>query len=339
MNSPPLSLESGLVTTANGTTYDMSIPDDKVRMVDEGLVYWTDLIRRNIREIDPTALVTVGFFTPNTPNPVQGELETRVVQTAYFLRNSEADFADLHHYPGNGVDDAHVWENFGIAGASEMPIVLGEYGAYSAWWPDHLTAAAALMKMEVDSCRVGFDGWIEWAWRGDAVGDVYWATDGDAEIANVVAPANRPDPCEYRDFDYIRYNVALDANVTVSSSVPDNPGEFVNDGKLDHWNAANEAPQWVELELPRPTAVESIRLWVAQDPAGRSVHELWVRTAGGEFQLVETFDGITTEGDILTYSPGPLLEEVNAVRVVTTFLTDLAPAWHEIEILSPDPPS
>ena len=338
LDAAPLSLESGLVTTANGLTYDMSIPDDKTRMVDEGLVHWTDLIRRNIREIDPTALVTVGFFTPNAPNPVLGESETRLVQTAYFLRNTQADFVDLHHYPGNGVDDAHVWENFGIAGAEEMPIVLGEYGAYRSWWSNHVSAAAAVMKMEVDSCRVGFDGWIEWAWRGDDADDIYWATGGNGEIAEVVAPVNRPDPCEYGDFEYIRYNVAPAATVTASSSDPSYPITAINDGTPSYWNAAGEVPQWVELELENPIDVVAIRLWVAQDPPSRSVHELWVRSSGGEFELGTTFDGTTAEGDILVYEPEGGIENVDAVRVVSTFLEGLAPAWHEIEILTATPP-
>ena len=94
----------------------MSSTEDKNLMVDEGLVYWADTIRVAIRDIDPTALVTVGFFTPNEPNPVNGPDETRLVRTAYFLRNSAVDFVDLHHYRGNGVDDADIWENFGIDG-------------------------------------------------------------------------------------------------------------------------------------------------------------------------------------------------------------------------------
>jgi len=216
----PLSLNSGIVTTANGKAYDMASAADKVRMVDEGLVYWADLIRDRIRDIDPSAPVTVGFFTPNSPNPVLGPSETRLVQTRYFLRNSQIDFVDLHHYPGNGVDDAEVWENLGIDGVVDKPLVLGEYGAYSSWWSDSVRAASAVMGMEVDSCRVGFDGWLAWAWRGDMATDIHWAVDGAGEIAQVLAPNERPDPCENGSFDFIRYNWAPDAIVTASSSDP-----------------------------------------------------------------------------------------------------------------------
>ena len=185
----PLSLTEGMVTTANGQTYDMSEPEDKDRMVDEGLTYWADLIREDIRSIDPTALVTVGFFTPNQPNEVMPEGDTRLVRTRHFIRNSDIDFVDFHHYPGNGVDDALVWENFGFAGAEAKPIVLGEYGAIRDWWPNAAAGATAAMSLEVDACRAGFDGFILWGWRSDLLRDIYWATDGDMELAQVVAPS------------------------------------------------------------------------------------------------------------------------------------------------------
>ncbi len=334
----PLSLASGFVTTANGRTYDMADQADKDQMIDEGLVYWADLLRDNIREIDPTAPVTVGFFTPNAPNPVLGPDETRFVRTAYFLRNSSVDFADLHHYPGNGINDNDIWENFGIAGAEEMPVVLGEYGAYRNWWSDAARGAAAVMGMEVDSCRVGFDGWAVWAWRGDESLDLWWADEGDGEIASVVSPLERPDPCEYGSFDFIRYNAATDATAAASSAIASNPPGYANDENPSYWNAADQAPGWIELTLPDPVGVESIRLVVAQFPPGPSRHELWVQESGGPLELVQVFEGETGEGDVLVYEPEESFEAVEIVRVVTTSLGDLAPAWHEIELLTSIPP-
>jgi len=154
----PLNLDEGLVTTANGETYDMSDPEGKMRMIDEGLVHWADILRTAIRAIDPTAPVTIGFFTPNAPNVVMGG-DTRLVRTHYFLRNTSLDFVDLHHYAGNGVDDNQIWENFGIAGIEELPLVLGEHGAYYSWYAAEDRAAAAVLGLEVGSCRAGFDGW------------------------------------------------------------------------------------------------------------------------------------------------------------------------------------
>ena len=312
--------------------------DDKTRMVDEGLVYWADTIRASILDLDPTALLTVGFFVPNAPNQLMGN-DTRLVRTAYFLRNSSMDFFDLHHYAGNGVDDNQVWENFGLIGVDDKPLVLGEHGAYYSWYSSEDRAAAAVMGLEVDSCKVGFDGWLIWAWRGDESRDIWWASDGEAMIARVVAPVERPDPCAYGGFDFIRYNVAPQAAITASSAVDGAPARNVADGTPNLWNASALSPQWVQLELANPTDIESIILTVAQDPPGQSTHQLWVRQTGGELTLLHTFDGTTSEGDILTYQPHDPLIGVDLLKVVTTRLANnLWPAWHEIEILTVNPP-
>jgi hypothetical protein len=334
----PLNLDEGRVTTANGETYDMSDPEGKMRMIDEGLVYWADTLREAIRAIDPTAPVTIGFFTPNAPNVVMGG-DTRLVRTAYFLRNSTMDFFDLHHYAGNGVDDAEIWENFGIAGVAEKPLVLGEHGAYYNWYAAEERAAAAVLGLEVGSCRAGFDGWLVWAWRGDESRDIWWAGEGNGWIAQVVAPVERPDPCEYAAFDFIRFNAALGATVTASSAVDGAPPEHAVDGTPELWNASALPPQWIELAPAAPADVDSIILTVAQDPPGFSRHELWVRQSGGALTLVQVFEGETAEGDVLTWEPGEPLPGVDLVRVVTTDLAgNLWPAWHEIEVLTILPP-
>jgi hypothetical protein len=339
LTDAPLRLDEGLITTVNGQTYDMSIQEDKDRIVDEGLVYWADLLRDEIRSIDPTALVTVGFFTPNYPNQVNGPNEQRLVRTSYFLRHSSMDFVDLHHYPGNGVDDTDIWENFDIAGAEAMPILLGEFGAIRPWWPSAAAGAAGVMALEVEACRVGFDGFLVWAWRGDLADDIWWASEGEGEIAKVVAPVNRPDPCQFGEFDFIRFNVALEAAVTASTETVGAEAEKVNDGKPDHWNSTDKAPQWIQLDLAEPSTLDRIELVVAQNPPGRSVHELWIQVVGGGLELVHVFDGVTNDGDVLVYVPEEPLPDVEVVRVVTTSLDHgLAPAWHEIVLNSPSPP-
>lgn len=333
----PLSLTSGTVTTANGETYDMASQADKDRMIDEGLVYWADLLRDEIRAIDPTALVTVGFFTPNSPNQVNGPDETRLVRTSYFLRNAAADFIDLHHYAGNGVDDSDIWENFGIDGVAEKPLILGEHGAFRHWWPNEAAGAASVMALEVEACRVGFDGFLVWAWRGDLSEDLYWATDGDGEVAAVVAPVNRPDPCAYGEFDFISFNRAADATVEASSQIAGFEANKAVDGTATHWNAAERAPQWIELRFDGPIDLVRIDLTIAQSPSGRSVHQLWVRPSGGDLVLLKTFDGVTDDGEVLSFIGPDQLKGIDLVRIVTTDIGDLAPAWREIGLYSKQP--
>jgi predicted amidohydrolase YtcJ len=127
-------------------------------------------------------------------------------------------------------------------------------------------------------------------------------------------------------------NVALGASVIASSELPDAEAGRSIDGTDAHWNAARATPQWIELTLRAPSQVESIRLVVAQDPPGPSVHELWVRS-DGELVLMHVFEGVTEDGEVLTYEPAEPLREVDLVRVVTTELEGLFPAWREIEVL------
>jgi hypothetical protein len=129
-------------------------------------------------------------------------------------------------------------------------------------------------------------------------------------------------------------NLALTATVTASSATPQSPASNVNDASPAHWNAAGEAPQYVHLALDQPGTIRRFVLVVAQDPAGASVHELWVRKVGGKLQRVHVFDGVTKEGDVLVYEPAEPLADVDLVRVVTTKLAGgLWPAWHEIELI------
>ncbi|MDP3207574.1 MAG: hypothetical protein Q8M65_00360, partial [Rhodoglobus sp.] len=65
---PPLSLTSGSVTAANGSTYDLADPSERIALVNEGTRFWLNSIREAILDLDPTALVGVGVFAPNTPN-------------------------------------------------------------------------------------------------------------------------------------------------------------------------------------------------------------------------------------------------------------------------------
>jgi len=334
----PLNLESGMITTANGSTYDMSNPKDKDRMIDEGLVYWADTIRASIRDLDPTGLVTVGFFVPNEPYPVRGVGDPRLVRTAYFIRNSSVDFIDFHHYAGNGVDDNQIWENFGLIGVNDKPIVLGEQGGIHNWYATEDRAAAAIMGLEVASCRVGFDGWLVWGWRGDESHDIWWASEGEGKIAKVVAPVERPDPCEYGEFDFIRYNAATQATITASSSAEGFPPQNIADGTSSYWNSSAIAPQWIQFEFTSPVDIESIVLTVAQNPPGPSTHQIWIRQAGDDLTLVHTFEGTTSEGDILTFHPDEPIQNVELVKVITTKLSNnLWPAWHEIEVLTSKP--
>ncbi len=322
-----------MVTTANGNTYDMADAQSRQNMMEESWLYWIEQLRNSILAADPTALVTMGFLSQQEPNPVR-EGDPRLVYLDRIVRESQLDFIDFHPYPGYDLSLKEHVENFTMIGEGDKLILMGEFGADKANYSSAERAASALQSWQVDSCSFGFDGWLLWAW-GETPGSEFWtASDAEGVIGTVLSPANRPDPCAYGNFDFIRFNVAPQAVITASSAVDGLPAQNVADESQEIWIAEGGPPQWVELALAAPTDVETIILTVVQDIPKRTVHELWIRQAGGELRLVQTFDGITHEGDILTYMPEEPLIGVDLVRVVTTNMLDLWPAWHEIEILT-----
>jgi hypothetical protein len=181
---PPFSLNSGKVRTANQKTYDMAVPEDKQRMMDENLVYWIDSERASILEVDPTALVTASF-TANR----------RIVNTQPAIFESTADFIDLHTYLGWGWRLDQYMRIYGVDEPPEKPIILGEFGAAKGAFPTAAMAGLALQDWQIASCDYGFDGWLLWTWDCDEQTDLWNGMSENGEISAALAPVNRPDPC------------------------------------------------------------------------------------------------------------------------------------------------
>lgn len=202
-NLPPLSLTSGTVTTADGQTYDMSSQTSRQQMMDDGLIYFTNQVRAAIVALDPTALVTVGFFVPQGPNPARiGDI--RVIQVYPIIANSNVDFVDLHPYAlAGGLSLAQYVQNFGFTGFQQQkPVVMAEFGELQSDYPVESTAATVAHDWQVQSCSYGFKGWVWFTWdttnaEYDLVGGPrYWsATMGSGLVNQALAPAARPDPC------------------------------------------------------------------------------------------------------------------------------------------------
>jgi len=198
-DQPPLSWTSGLVTTADGLTYDMGSPTSRQEMMDNGLVNFTDRVRAAIREVDPTALVTVGFFWPQDPNPSRIG-DPRVIEVYPAIARSTADFVDIHGYaiPGE-ITVSQLMENYKLAGYQESkPVLMGEFGAFKFSYPAIAEAAAVLEEWQVQSCASEVKGWLLWTWdteEPEQVPPLWSAMSGDGTINRSLAPTFRPDPC------------------------------------------------------------------------------------------------------------------------------------------------
>jgi hypothetical protein len=299
-------------------------------MMDEGLVLWIDQIRAAILELDPSALVTVGFFPPDRPNPWNSA--PRFIRTYPAVWESRLDFVDFHPYPGGYSLDKLV-ENFGSKGLNEKPIVMGELGASRSTYATEDGAARALHDWQVASCDLGFDGWLLWTWDTAEQTDFYNGLGGEGKINQALAPVNRPDPCAPDGF--FERNLALGKTVRASRSLAENPPSYAVDGVTsDWWGSGDFAPQWIEIDLGAPSAVRLFRLVPSQSPAGKTRHELWVGPTPEELYLLHTFEGQTADQQVLELSPGTPVQNVRYVRVVTT-LSPSWVSWREIEVISP----
>ncbi|HVO09446.1 MAG TPA: cellulase family glycosylhydrolase [Vicinamibacteria bacterium] len=195
----PLSWTSGLVTTANGLTYDMASASSRQAMMDDGLVYFTDQGRAAILDVDPTALVGVGFFWPQDPNPSRIG-DPRVIEVYPAMTNSTADFVDIHGYAIAGeISVQQMLENYKLAGHQEAkPVLMGEFGAFKFQYPSITDAAAIIEDWQVETCASELKGWLLWTWdteEPEQVPALWSAMSGDGSINRALAPAFRPDPC------------------------------------------------------------------------------------------------------------------------------------------------
>jgi hypothetical protein len=191
---PPFTLSSERVTTANGQSYDMASNVDRKRMIDDAFVYYIHQVRSAIVRIDPTALVTMGFFHDTEPNPARRG-DDRVVRTRAVIERSIADFVDIHPYPGDEIGFAQLMQNYGIDGPVQKPIVIGEMGASRRAFGTNADAANALVAWQRMSCAYGIDGWLLWTWDSIEQPDLWNAHSGGGVIERALAPNNRPDPC------------------------------------------------------------------------------------------------------------------------------------------------
>lgn len=153
----PLSLSEGLVTTADDRTYDMAGPAQKTAMIESNVRLATRRVRAAIRDFDPGALVTMGFFADFPDDP-------RVVPSRAMLESSKLDFVDIHLYPGARHDLEAQVQAIGLSDAVLKPVVMGEFGALRFAYANPRVASYALAHWQAYSCAYGFAGWLVWLW-------------------------------------------------------------------------------------------------------------------------------------------------------------------------------
>jgi len=122
------------------------------------------------------------------------------------------------------------------------------------------------------------------------------------------------------------------AAVSASASLPDGPVANAVDGDPETvWNSGAAPRQFVRFEFDSPRRISSIRMLVAQDPGGNTVHRIWGGLTEDSVQLLHEFIGTTTEGQVLEYQWPEPLENIRILYVITTESPSWV-AWREIEL-------
>jgi hypothetical protein len=336
-DQPPFSLQSGTVTLANGKTYDMSIPAQKQSIAVDGMRFDINQLRQTILTYDPTALVTMGFFAPDTPNPWRAG-DNRYVETTSLFSNSSLDFFDLHASPGAGLTLPQLAQNFGLSGHISKPVLMGEVGASTWTYPQLSDGAIAVQDWIAASCVQGFAGWLYSSYYPSPAGlaDATWGfVDDQNALLNALSPKFQPDACATTVLP--GRNLALGKPIEASEALPDQTAQMAVDGNPNtQWSAGAFPTQWIEIDLGALYTIGDIRLTVGQWPAGKTVHQVWVGASRDAMQLVYEFAGREYDFDVLDYVPITPLTNIRYVRIATTESPSWV-SWREIEVLAPFP--
>jgi len=334
-DQPPFSLQSGKITSASGNNYDMAISTQKQSLAVDGMRYYIDQLRRTILTYDPTALITMGFIAPDSPNPWR-EGDNRFVETAALLDDSPLDFYDLHAYPSWGLTMSALAQDFGLGTHVNKPILMGAVGASTWIYPEVSAGAIALQDWIAASCAQGFSGWLYSGYYSSPAGlrDATWGfVDNKNFIQNALSPRNQPDACTVTVLP--GRNLALGKPVDVSAALPDQTAQMAVDGDPNtQWSAGGYPTQWLQIDLGAEYTVGEIRLTVGQWPAGQTVHQLWLGANPDAMHMAYQFSGIEYDFDLLNFIPATPLDNIRYVRIVTTESPSWV-SWREIEVLAP----
>ena len=320
-------------TTANGETYDLTDPAQVHAMRDAGLRHYVDRMVAAIKEVDPTALVTMGFF-PSAEGPIPVPPDARLVDPRPLL-DSTLDFLDFHAYPGVGLDWDEAWANSLLSGVEDVPIVLGEFGAFRGAYPDPVDAAAMMVDYQARACADGLDGFLYWTWAGQDVYSETWGA-AETEIAELLAPPAVPDPCEPGALPHP--NVAFGRPATASSfedgpEIVGTPGKAVDLSEETWWSSGADAPQWIEIDIGG-ASVDAVRLFTRQATEGPMDVTVRLLAADGSALATHVFSQPSSDPvDALTleHTFAAPIAGVHRMRVET-----VRPGWviwYEIEAI------
>lgn len=134
-------------------------------------------------------------------------------------------------------------------------------------------------------------------------------------------------------------NVSAWRVTTASNAEATNPSVMAVDGRVDdYWSSGGYPPQWIQIDLQRPTTITRVRLIAHDLPAGASVFLLGSASPAGPFRLLHRFDGPAAFRQALGHTPRNPWRRIRFVQLRVPAGSPVGwVAWPEIEVYSTSP--
>jgi len=181
---------------------------------------------------------------------------------------------------------------------------------------------------------------------GGAGDDVVDARDGGGDVVRpgagydhvLVDPQRLDAVSRSAERVVVSWNVAAWRPTTTSSEEPTNPGVLAVDGRLDdYWSSGAFAPQWLEIDLGRPTTITRVRLVAPDLPSGMQVLLLGRSDVpGASYRLLRLVDGPTAFMQAVQVQPRRPWRNVRYVRLALPSGPGASvwASWPEVEVYS-----
>lgn len=203
--APPFSLNSGTFVNAQGNEFNLGDMNQRRRLLDVATVHFVNQMVDAIKRVHPGLLVGVSVFPAIAAglSIEEGPVAKALTPGKHFhfpLRpetiafQTKADYIDMHLYPeGSSVRIDELMRRSEIPRGKNMqkPILMGEYGAHRANYPNPQQAANGLTDFLKRSCEYGFKGWAFWTWEAPSQSEFFWMlTEQNGALNGAMAPKN-----------------------------------------------------------------------------------------------------------------------------------------------------
>ena len=177
---PPFSLKKGFIIPANGKKYDLSSDKDLQKMVDDHTTLWVYNCVKQIKKVDPFALISANVFTyvavyRTTAGRILTDesVDVRFPLRALALAQSKIDYLDIHLYPLKSSSikedlDSIEWEKtLKECKKTGKPVMLGEFGFFRENQKNISATVEAIKHVAAQARENGFQGFMYWTYDTD----------------------------------------------------------------------------------------------------------------------------------------------------------------------------